>query len=136
MVSANEVIVLVQEVMTMTDELDQPFDVLASGCPSRAVLEHVTSRWGALTLAALSAEPARFGELRRTIDGISEKMLSQTLKSLESDGLVARRVQSSLPPHVDYALTPAGERVARSVQQLIAAVYDVMPEVLQVVRSA
>jgi DNA-binding HxlR family transcriptional regulator len=108
------------------------FDVLAEGCPSRAVLEHVTNRWGALTLAALTKEPVRFGELRRCIDGISDKMLSQTLKSLEADGLVDRRVQSSLPPHVDYALTPSGETVAAAVQTLIGAVYEVMPDVLAV----
>ncbi|MCW2840023.1 MAG: transcriptional regulator [Aeromicrobium sp.] len=110
----------------------RPFDVLAEGCPSRAVLEHVTSRWGALTLAALTNEPVRFGELRRCIDGISDKMLSQTLKSLEADGLVDRRVQSSLPPHVDYALTPSGETIAAAVQTLIVAVYEVMPDVLAV----
>ena len=114
----------------------RPFDVLAGGCPSRAVLEHVTSRWGALTLAALTAEPARFGELRRCVDGISEKMLSQTLKSLESDGLVDRRVQSTQPLHVDYALTPSGETVARAVKALVLAVYDVMPEVLRTAESA
>lgn len=116
----------------MTQDVERPFDVLVDGCPSREVLEHVTSRWGALTLAALSSEPARFGELRRRIHGISEKMLSQTLKALEADGLVDRRVQSTLPPHVDYALTPAGEKVADAVQVLIGAVYDVMPEVLRV----
>lgn len=114
----------------------RPFDVLAGGCPSRAVLEHVTSRWGALTLAALGPEPARFGELRRCIDGISEKMLSQTLKSLEADGLVDRRVQSTLPPHVDYALTEAGGKVAAAVVVLITSVYDVMPEVLQAQETA
>jgi DNA-binding HxlR family transcriptional regulator len=116
----------------MAEKAEPAFDVLAEGCPSRAVLEHVTSRWGALTLAALTTEPARFGELRRCIDGISEKMLSQTLKSLEADGLVDRRVQSSLPPHVDYALTPAGEKVAQAVQVLIRSVYEVMPDVLRV----
>jgi DNA-binding HxlR family transcriptional regulator len=120
----------------MTDDPRRPFDVMAGACPSRAVLEHVTSRWGALTLAALTADPARFGELRRCINGISEKMLSQTLKSLEGDGLVDRRVQSTLPPHVDYALTPAGEKVAAAVQDLILAVYGVMPEVLQVADTA
>lgn len=120
----------------MADESRRPFDVMAGGCPSRAVLEHVTSRWGALTLAALTVEPARFGELRRHVDGISEKMLSQTLKSLEGDGLVARRVQSTLPPHVDYALTPAGEQVAAAVQALVLAVYDVMPEVLRAAETA
>lgn len=120
----------------MAHDPARPFDVLAGGCPSRAVLEHVTSRWGALTLAALGSEPARFGELRRSIDGISEKMLSQTLKALESDGLVTRRVQSTLPPHVDYALTEAGEKVAAAVAALIVSVYEVMPEVLRVADSA
>lgn len=111
--------------------MSRAFDVMAVDCPSRLVLEHVTSRWGSLTLAALSAEPARFGEIRRKVDGISEKMLSQTLKALEADGLLDRRVQSTLPPHVDYALTPAGERVAIAVTSLIGAVYDVMPEVMK-----
>lgn len=120
----------------MTQDPGRPFDVMEGGCPSRVVLEHVTSRWGALTLAALTTEPARFGELRRCIDGISEKMLSQTLKSLEADGLVDRRVQSTLPPHVDYALTPAGEKVAHAVQTLIVSIYEVMPEVLRSADSA
>jgi len=120
----------------MAEDSRPPFDVMVTGCPSRAVMEHVTSRWGALALAALTSEPARFGELRRCIDGISEKMLSQTLKALEADGLVERRVQSTLPPHVDYALTPAGDKVAVAVKELIAAVYDVMPEVLRVADSA
>jgi len=120
----------------MVQDAKPPFDVMAGGCPSRAVLEHVTSRWGALTLAVLGAEPARFGELRRRNAGISEKMLSQTLKLLEADGLVDRRVQSTLPPHVDYALTPAGEKVAAAVQQLIGTVYEVMPEVMRTAESA
>ncbi|MCW2829709.1 MAG: transcriptional regulator, partial [Aeromicrobium sp.] len=111
-------------------------DVLDGACPSRAVIEHVTSRWGALTLAALSPEPARFGELRRCVDGISEKMLSQTLKSLEADGLVERRVQSTSPPHVDYVLTSPGRQVADAVKQLIFAVYEVMPEVMRLRESA
>ncbi|MFI5427408.1 winged helix-turn-helix transcriptional regulator [Aeromicrobium sp. UC242_57] len=63
-------------------------------------------------------------------------MLSQTLKSLEADGLVDRRVQSTLPPHVEYALTPSGEQVATAVGALIQAVYEVMPEVMRVRESA
>jgi DNA-binding HxlR family transcriptional regulator len=113
-----------------------PFDVFSTMCPSREVLEHVTSRWGVLTLAALSTEPARFGELRRCVDGISEKMLSQTLKGLEADGLVDRRVHSTLPPHVEYVLTPAGQKVAEAVEALIVSLYDVMPEVMRVHDSA
>ncbi|MRK00899.1 transcriptional regulator [Aeromicrobium sp. S22] len=109
-----------------------PFDVFTAMCPSREVLEHVTSRWGVLTLAALSSEPARFGELRRRVDGISEKMLSQTLKALEGDGLVDRRVHSTLPPHVEYVLTAAGQQVAEAVQALIVSLYGVMPDVMRV----
>lgn len=112
-------------------EQPMPFDVFSTMCPSREVLEHVTSRWGVLTLAALSTEPARFGELRRCVDGISEKMLSQTLKGLEADGLVDRRVHSTLPPHVEYALTPAGQQVAEAVQALIVSLYGVMPDVMR-----
>lgn len=116
----------------MAQDAKRPFDVFSGECPSREVLEHVTSKWGALTLAALSAQPARFGELRRSVNGISEKMLSQTLKALEADGLVDRRVQSTLPPHVDYALTPSGQTVAEAVQALIVSLYGVMPEVMRV----
>ena len=115
----------------MAEDPRRPFDVFDGACPSREVLEHVTSRWGSLTLAALSPEPARFGELRRCVDGVSDKMLSQTLKALESDGLVERHVQSTLPPHVDYRLTPNGEKVAVAVKDLIVALYGVMPQVMK-----
>jgi len=115
----------------MVQEPQPPFDVFNGGCPSREVLEHVTSRWGSLTLAALGSEPARFGELRRCVDGVSDKMLSQTLKALEADGLVTRRVQSTMPPHVDYSLTPTGEQVADAVKALIQSLYGVMPDVLR-----
>lgn len=112
------------------------FDVMAGKCPSRAVLEHVTSKWGALTLAALSVEPARFSEIRRRVDGISDKMLSQTLKSLEADGFVDRRVESTMPPHVEYALTASGQEVAGAVGALITTLYRLMPDVIQVHENA
>jgi DNA-binding HxlR family transcriptional regulator len=116
----------------MAQESARPFDVFSDNCPSREVLEHVTSRWGALTLAALGPEPVRFGELRRCVDGVSDKMLSQTLKALEADGLVDRHVQSTLPPHVEYRLTPTGTQVAEAVRALITSLYGVMPDVMRV----
>lgn len=88
----------------MTD--DPAFDVFARSCPSRCTLEHVTGRWGSLTLGALHEGTFRFNELRRRIDGVSEKMLAQTLHALERDGLVHREAQSTNPPRVDYRLTP------------------------------
>ena len=81
--------------------------VLAAACPSRTVLDHVTSKWGVLLLVALSERTMRWGELRRIVEGISEKMLAQTLRTLEADGIVHREVTGSVPPRVDYSLTDA-----------------------------
>jgi len=86
--------------------------VLPANCPTRTVLDHVTSKWGVLVLLALTAAPAlRWGELRRTIEGVSEKMLAQTLRVLESDGLVHRDAQPIIPPRVDYSLTDRGREL-------------------------
>lgn len=86
--------------------------VLASACPSRVVLDHVTSKWGVLVLIALSERTLRWGELRRLVEGISEKMLASTLRTLEADGLVLREATPSIPPRVDYSLTPLGRELA------------------------
>ncbi|WP_411086377.1 winged helix-turn-helix transcriptional regulator [Streptomyces sp. 061-3] len=107
-----------------------PFDVFSRQCPSRGTLEHVTGRWGSLTLTALHNSGARFNELRRRVDGVSEKMLSQTLHALERDGLVHREAQPTNPPRVDYELTPLGREVAGRLRGLIQLVEGRMPEVL------
>jgi DNA-binding HxlR family transcriptional regulator len=89
-------------------------------CPSRAVLAHVTGRWGSLVLAALrTAGVLRFSELRDRIDGISEKMLAQTLRDLERDGLLVRKSRPIVPPYVDYRLTEMGTGVAERVDGLV-----------------
>ncbi|MFE2444431.1 winged helix-turn-helix transcriptional regulator [Streptomyces melanosporofaciens] len=106
------------------------FDVFARACPSRGTLEHVTGKWGALILTALHESTFRFNELRRRVDGVSEKMLSQTLHALERDGLVHREAQPTNPPRVDYRLTPLGGEVAERLRALIDLVEDRMPEVL------
>ncbi|MGW3656787.1 winged helix-turn-helix transcriptional regulator [Streptomyces sp. NPDC005151] len=107
-----------------------PFDVFSRQCPSRGTLEHVTGRWGSLTLTALYETGARFNELRRRVDGVSEKMLSQTLHALERDGLVLREAQPTNPPRVDYELTPLGREVAGPLLGLIQLVEGRMPEIL------
>lgn len=94
-------------------------DVFARNCASRPVLQDVASRWGVLALAALREGPYRFSALRRRVDGISERMLSQTLQTLERDGMVHREVQQSIPPVVEYTLTDLGERVADQLVGLI-----------------
>ena len=112
---------------------DLAADVFSSRCASRPVLQRLTGRWGALTMVALrlTPEPLRFGEIRRRIDGISDRMLSQTLGHLERDGMVVRTVHSTIPPHVDYALTPLGRRIAEPLEGLIRTVEDALPEVLE-----
>jgi DNA-binding HxlR family transcriptional regulator len=105
-------------------------DVFSRNCTSRSVLEHVTGKWAVLALVALRDGPSRFGELRRRVDGVSEKMLSQTLHTLERDGLVHREVRSAIPPHVEYTLTPLGAGLAPRLLALIDFVEASMPEVL------
>ncbi|MFP2957411.1 winged helix-turn-helix transcriptional regulator [Myxococcus sp. 1LA] len=104
-------------------------DLYAPACPSRGVLEHVTSRWGVLVLIALLEGTHRFSELRRKVAGVSEKMLSQTLHALEEDGFVLREVHPVIPPHVDYSLTPLGEEVAARVEALAEWIEESMPRV-------
>ncbi len=85
-------------------------DVFARDCHSRGALLNVTGRWGTLALAALAEGPYRFGALRRRVDGVSERMLAQTLQQLERDGLVHREVRETIPPNVEYSLTHSARR--------------------------
>lgn len=112
----------------VTDELVA--DVFARACPSRRTLENVTGKWGTLALVALTEGRHRFNALRRRVDGVSEKMLAQTLHTLERDGLVVRDVRATIPPHVEYSLTPLGERVAAKLRELIELIESEMPAVL------
>lgn len=105
-------------------------DVFQRGCTSRHALEAVTGRWGVLTVAGLRDGAVRFNALRRRIDGVSEKMLAQTLQQLERDGIVVRTVLATIPPHVEYSLTPLGERVADRLVALIDVLEGAVGEVV------
>ena len=104
--------------------------IFPAACPSRTVLDHVTSKWGVLVLLALSREPHRWGELRRGIEGISEKMLAQTLRTLEGDGFVHREVQAVIPPRVDYSLTARGRALTEHLLPLMGWIDDNAAEIL------
>jgi DNA-binding HxlR family transcriptional regulator len=110
-------------------------DVNSADCPSRVVLEHVTSRWGVLILVALLERSYRFSELRRHVGGVSEKMLAQTLQTLERDGFVHRDAKPVIPPRVDYSLTPLGRQAATRIRALTRWVEDTLGEV-QTARAA
>lgn len=101
----------------------RPFDVFSTDCPSRQAFDAIFSRWGILTLARLTEEPVRFGELRRAIGGISERMLAQTLKVLEDEGLVERQEFDVKPPRVEYRLSDAGLRLSKTIGGLLTDLY-------------
>ena len=117
----------------MSDMALQDFvpDVLNDKCPSRKVLNHVTSRWGVLALIALQDGTLRFSVLRRRIGGVSERMLAQTLRVLEDDGFILRRAYPVVPPHVEYELTPLGCVVAEKVHALAACIESNLDAILE-----
>ncbi len=115
-------------------EVDDPTleaDVFARNCTSRPVLQNVASRWGTLALVALREGPYRFSALRRRVDGVSERMLSQTLQALERDGMVHREVLETIPPRVEYTLTELGAEVAAHLEALIRLLEINMPRVAE-----
>lgn len=106
------------------------FQVLARGCASRTVLDHVTGRWGTLVLLVLHGDAKRFSELRRSVDGINEKALAQSLRQLERDGFVDRTASDGYPSRVEYRLTDAGRRITARLTALVDDLYGEMPRVL------
>ena len=105
--------------------------VFPSGCPSRIVLDHVTSKWGVLVLLALSEGTLRWGELRRIVQGVSEKMLAQTLQTLERDGLVHREALPVIPPHVEYSLTELGGSLVGRLVPLMDWMLEHAPSIVE-----
>ncbi|MGH1402522.1 helix-turn-helix domain-containing protein [Acinetobacter tandoii] len=105
--------------------------VLSTACPSREILEHLSSKWSLLVLHCLSEGVHRFSELKTKIEGISEKMLSQTLKTLEQDGFILRTVYPIVPPKVEYQLTILGSQAAEKVNELIFWIERNLSEILE-----
>lgn len=94
-------------------------EVFTEGCPTRVVLDHVMSKWGVLVLLALADGTRRWGELRREVEGISEKMLASTLRTLEADGIVHREAYPEVPPRVEYSLTSRGDELMQRMLPLM-----------------
>lgn len=105
-------------------------DVFNRACPSRQTMETVAGKWGTLALVALTEGSYRFNALRRRVDGVSEKMLAQTLHALERDGLVTRDVQATIPPRVEYTLTAPGARIADTLRTLLAVLEAEIPAIM------
>ncbi|GAA0815065.1 transcriptional regulator [Spirilliplanes yamanashiensis] len=105
-------------------------NMYAKNCPSRQVLDRIGDRWSVLVVAVLRGGPRRYGEIAATIEGVSQKMLTQTLRALERDGLVTRTVHATVPPRVDYELTGLGRSLLGLVAALENWAYTHMGDVL------
>ncbi|MFF2790845.1 winged helix-turn-helix transcriptional regulator [Streptomyces sp. NPDC058049] len=106
---------------------ERRYDVFHTDCAARDVVDHVTSRWGVWVLIALRSNSLRFYELRDSIQGISEKMLAQTLRSLVQDGLVWREVEPTTPPQVTYGLTDFGLDIGEPLKELFDRITRRLP---------
>jgi DNA-binding HxlR family transcriptional regulator len=114
---------------------DGRFDVLAAACPTRQVINRIGDRWSLLVLYALERGTLRFQELRRAVDGVSQKMLTQTLRNLERDGLVQREVYAAVPARVEYSLTPLGRSLSGRIAAIRSWAYDHM-DTIEAARAA
>jgi DNA-binding HxlR family transcriptional regulator len=99
----------------VADEAEAPADVWNAGCPSRRVLELIANKWALLVIPLLRGEPQRNNELLRQVGGISQKMLTQTLRDLELNGLVLRDDRQTVPPHVEYRLSALGLSLSKTL---------------------
>jgi len=97
-------------------ETAPPWDVFDSHCPTRQVLDRIADKWTVLIIRRLSNGTLRFAQLRRAVDGISQKVLTNTLRGLERDGIVTRRIYASVPPKVEYSLTTLGRSLCGLVE--------------------
>jgi DNA-binding HxlR family transcriptional regulator len=111
------------------DEARVEFDAYLAECPSRKLLDRIADKWVALVVKSLVDGPRRYSEVSHQLAGVSQKMLTQTLRSLERDGVLTRTVTPSVPVRVDYELTPLGESLAGVLGQLKMWAEQHMPEV-------
>lgn len=116
--------------MTHTASADGRYDVLAEACPTRQVVNRIGDRWSLLVLYALEGGTLRFADLRRTVEGVSQKMLTQTLRSLERDGLITRTVTPTVPVTVTYELTGLGLSLKQLMRDIKEWAETHMDEVL------
>jgi DNA-binding HxlR family transcriptional regulator len=107
-----------------------PPDPYAVGCPTRMLLDRIGDKWMVLTLSLIRDKPRRFNALRREIEGVTQKMLSQTLKQMERDGLVTRTVLPTTPVSVEYSITPLGQTLAAVLDGLQLWARDHIADVL------
>jgi DNA-binding HxlR family transcriptional regulator len=107
------------------------FDAFSASCPARAILASVANKWTVLVLSVLTEDTTRFNELRRRVQGVTQKVLTQTLRDLERLGLVSRRIYAEVPPRVEYSLTPLGHSLVKVLDDIKAWTETHAPDVMQ-----
>lgn len=115
----------------MSKKIELPPDAFLKVCPSRAVLARVGQKWTVLTMVALQETPMRFGNIRRRLQGVSQKMLTQTLRAMERDGLIERSLYDERPLRVEYALSPLG----RTLLPLVVALKTWAEDALKTIEA-
>ncbi|GAB2670963.1 winged helix-turn-helix transcriptional regulator [Kribbella swartbergensis] len=111
------------------EEAAREYDAFLASCPARQLLDRISDKWVTLIISALADGPQRYSDLSRRIAGVSQKMLTQTLRSLERDGLLVRSVTPSVPVRVDYELTPLGQTLLPLIASIKGWAETHMPEV-------
>jgi DNA-binding HxlR family transcriptional regulator len=124
-----------QVVEEREDMGDGPWDPYTAECPTRQVLDRIGDRWTVLIIGSLSDGPLRFSQISKTVGGISQKMLTQTLRGLERDGLVTRTIYPQIPPRVEYELTSAGETLVQLLGSLQEWAKDHMSGIIEARRE-
>ena len=107
------------------------FDAFNAACPAREILASVANKWTVLVLSVLTEDTTRFNELRRRVQGVTQKVLTQTLRDLERLGLVSRKVYAEVPPRVEYSLTPLGRSLVKVLDDIKAWTESHAPDVMQ-----
>jgi DNA-binding HxlR family transcriptional regulator len=97
---------------------EKKWNVFNKNCPTRMVLDRIADKWTVLVVGALQSKTKRFGELKKEVDGVSQKMLTKTLRGMERDGLIKRKIYPTIPPKVEYSLTPLGVTLVDMLQNI------------------
>lgn len=113
------------------DTKDFPANVLDPNCPSRVVFQRIGDKWASLVIQVLGGGPVRFSELRKMVSVVTPKVLTQTLRTLERDGLITRTIHAQVPPRVDYELTALGESLLQPLTMLREWAEDHVPRILE-----
>ena len=112
------------------DMSNQVYDVLNPKCPTQQVLDRIASKWTMLVILALGDERVHYAQLQRRVEGVTKKMLTQTLRALERDGLIERHVYRTVPVQTEYELSPLGHSLARAVTVIRTWAYDNVEQIV------